>query len=167
MDTIRPMSEATVAEDKVRLVAHTLAGQAAATLRARDLGAAWLRLTLLHADGVMKTAHARTGGFIQDENSLISVAERLLSKAFHRRVRVTRMWLAAEKLAEPQRQGVLFPMDPTPVCRERTPAVEHRKAERLLGTLDRIHGRYGEGMLCSGAVMTEPRKKSLPKRDAS
>ncbi len=139
------------------LVARTLAGQAAATLRARDLGAAHLRLALLHADGMVKTAHSRTGGFIQDETALLAIAEHLLGKIFRRRVRVSRLWLSAEKLAEPQRQGVLFP--PEPVAQP--PAVEPQKAKRLLGILDRIHSRYGEKMLCAGSVLATPCKRAM------
>ena len=162
------MAEATVAEDTVRLAAQILAGQAAATLRSRDLGAAWLGLTLLHADGMVKTARVRTGGFIQDENTLTSLAEGLLAKIFQRRVRVARLWLAVEKLAEPQRQGVLFPLDPLVTDTKQALPVERRRADRLLGTLDRIHGRYGDGAVQSAAMLAAPRAKALLKtRDAS
>jgi nucleotidyltransferase/DNA polymerase involved in DNA repair len=147
------LAEATVAAEKLRIMTRALAGQAAATLRMRDLGAARLRLTLLHADGMMKTAHVRTGGFVQDEGVLLSLAEGLLAKIFHRRVRVSRIWLSAEKLAEPQRQGVLFPPGSEAELREQTPTLEYRKTERLLGTLDRIHNRYGEGVLRSASML--------------
>lgn len=162
------MAEPTVEQDKIRLVARTLAVQAAATLRARDLGAAWIGLTLLHADGMMKTARARTGGFIQDENTLTALAEGLLAKIFQRRVRVTRLWLAAEKLAEPQRQGVLFPLGPLAAGTKQAPSIERRKADRLLGTLDRIHGRYGDVAVQTAAMLAAPRAKALVKTlDAS
>lgn len=162
------LAEASVAEENIRLVARTLARQAAATLRTRDLGAARLRLTLLHADGVMKSAQARTGGFIQGEDILIALAVRLLGKIFLRRVRVTRLWLAAEKLAQPERQGSLFPTELDDAMPEALPEGERRKGERLLGVLDSIHRRYGEQVLQPAAMTATARRKMLPRtRDAS
>lgn len=141
------LPEASAEEETVRRAAAALAGQAAATLRGRDFGAARLRLTLLHADGVMKSACAATGGFIQDETALVETTERLLRRIFKRRVRVARLWLTAEKLAPPERQGVLFPEEPPPGRRDGP------KAAALLRALDSIHARYGDDLVMPAALL--------------
>lgn len=149
------LAEISVDGGKLRLVARSLAAQTAATLRLRHLGAARLRLTLLHTDGVVKSAETRTGGYVEDEGALQAAAEKLLARAFRRRVRVIRVWMEAEKLAPPARQGVLFP--------------ERRAAsERLLAAVDRIRDRYGETSVEPAAFLEGRRRrggvKMLPLR---
>lgn len=148
------LAEAAVAEETLRLVVRDLAGRIAADLRRRDQGAARLRMTLLHADGAFKTAEARTGGFVQDERLLTETAMALLKQVFARRVRATRLWLAAEKLAAPERQSLLFP-DPSPV------AIPTRQTEKLLSAMDGIRKRYGETSVQAAAMLhpaNSPRK---------
>ena len=144
------LPEASVEAEKVRLAAETLARQVAAVLRQRCLGAARLRLMVLHVDGVVKNDFLATGGFIQDEAVLVGLATQLLQRIFKRRVRINRLWLAAEKLAAPERQKVLF----STVADDGAPAprAEQGKADALLHTLDRIRARYGGGMVQSGAL---------------
>ncbi len=145
------LAEATVEEEKLHLVARSLALQAAATLRARELGAARLSLTLFHADGAIKTAEGRTGGYVQDENALSALAQRLLDRVFSRRVRAVRIWLSAEKLAPPERQGILFQPKPAhPLAEPQRPA----GTIRLLAAMDTIRRRYGDESVKAAALLT-------------
>ncbi len=149
------MREISVDGDKLRVVARDLAAQVASTLRRRHLGAAKLRLTLLHTDGAVKSAESRTGGYVQAEDALLATAEALLARAFRRRVRVIRMWMEAEKLAPPARQGVLFPGGESVQA-----AVAVRAAsERLLTAVDGIRKRYGDASVGSAALLQGRRKR--------
>lgn len=143
------MTEVSVDGGKLRVVARDLAGQVAATLRLRNLGTAKLRLTLLHTDGAVKSAEGKTGGYVQAEGVLMATAEMLLARAFRRRVRVIRMWMEAEKLAPPARQGVLF----------QDGLAAPAAAERLLTAVDGIRKRYGERSVESAALL-QGRKRS-------
>ncbi|MDR1613733.1 MAG: hypothetical protein LBT97_13265 [Planctomycetota bacterium] len=145
------LTEATVNGEKVRLVARALAEQVAATLRTRNSGAARLRLTLLHVDGAMKSAVAATGGFVRDETMLAALASTLLERVFRRRVRVGRLWLAAEKLSAPERQGVLF--SPAAIHDKESRTVDAAKTATLLNTLDRIRRRYGDDGIRPAAMV--------------
>lgn len=145
----------------------SLAAEAAALLRGRGLGAAWLTMTLLHADGTTGTARTRTGGFVQEEGALTAAALRLLRRVFKRRVRATRLWLTAEKLSAPERQGVLFAAaaDAGAV----PPQPERRNAERLLNAVNGIRRRYGDASVKPAIMMrTGPAgARSLWKRIAA
>lgn len=157
------LAEATVEEEKTWLTADALVGRVAAVLRRRDLGAARLRLTLLHVDGVVKSAFSPTGGYIQDETALLGVARRLLRRVFTRRVCLSRLWLAAEKLAEPARQKVLFPEAETGGL-SATSRPDRKKEAALLHTLDCIRARYGEDTVVSGALARHVAPIILPDR---
>ncbi|MCC8190505.1 MAG: hypothetical protein LIP77_07710 [Planctomycetes bacterium] len=148
------LTEASVARDQVRLVARSLAARVAATLRARGEGAARLRLTLLYADGLLKRGEARTGGYIQDKSCLMAAAEKLLRRIFGRRVRVSRLWLEAERLSEPQRQGVLFPPEAAGTSLRELPAARRLEQERLLAAVDSIRHRYGEAAVAPAALLS-------------
>lgn len=148
------LAEASVVEECLAVVVRSLAEQAAGELRARGLGAARLRLTLLHTDGVVKTATAGTGGFIQDEAIVSDVARRLLKQVFSRRVRATRMWLAAERLSEPERQGVLFAPEATTGGQGEKSVEVLRERGRLLATVDGIRKRYGEESLRPAVLLS-------------
>lgn len=155
------LAEAEVGRERLRIVVRELAAQTAAALRAKDLGAARLRLRLLYADGALKTVDARTGGFIQEEAALQAVAERLLARAFARRVKVIRLWLDAEKLAAPARQGVLF-AEPGEE-QGALPASRPGSAHQLLATMDRIRTRYGEEAVRPAALLQTGEERSLRK----
>lgn len=145
------LGESTVAEERLRVAARALAVDAAATLRAKGMGAARLVLTLLHVDGVIKTAEGRTGGYIQDESVLAGVAGTLLGKVFRRRVRVTRLWLSAERLAAPERQGSLF-----------APAAPAAGGDGLALAMDGIRRRYGVGAVQPAALLGGTPVRLLP-----
>lgn len=145
------LAESTVAEERLRVAARALASDAAVTLRAKGMGAARLVLTLLYVDGVMKTAERRTGGYIQDENALIGVAEALLGKVFRRRVRVTRLWLSAERLSAPERQGSLFPG-----------AAPATGGDGLALAMDGIRRRYGVDAVQPAALLERTPIRLLP-----
>ncbi len=102
------LTESTVVLERLRQAVRSLASDLSDQLWQRGEGTARLSLTLLHADGMMKTTHARLGGYIQDRTALADAADDLLKRAFRRRVQVTRLQLTAEKLAAPERQGRLF-----------------------------------------------------------
>lgn len=155
------LAEATAEMEKARLTTRALAGQIAAALRKQGLGAARLRLTLLHADGVMKSAVSFVGGFVQDETVLADIAHQLVQRIFKRRVRFTRLWLAAEKLSAPERQGVLFSAAMDKDC-EGAPCMESEKSNALTHTLDRIRSRYGDDMVTSAALMRAAAHVALP-----
>lgn len=150
------LAEASVAEEKLRLVVRTLAARIAVSLRARKLGAARLRLALLHADGALKTVETRTGGFIQEEAMLQAAAGRLLARAFVRRVRVIRLWLEAEKLSEPECQGALFPADAEMGAKTSLATARH-DAEKLLAAVDGIRKRYGDEAVRPAALLGKKR----------
>ena len=151
------LAEASVEREKMRLVVRDLAARAATALRSKRLGAARLRLTLLHADGALKTAGGRTGGFIQHEAALQRVAEGLLARVFVRRVQVIRLWLDAEKLATPERQGTLFQANASA-----EPDSGDRDSRKLLRAVDRIKKRYGESAMQPAALLqSAARQKQL------
>ncbi|MCL2001441.1 MAG: hypothetical protein FWG74_08415 [Planctomycetes bacterium] len=153
--------EATVLMERLRIVARTLAAQVAFDLHRRNLGAAWLRLSLLYVDGASKMARRRTGGFTQNEDDLVALAEGLLAKAFTRRVAVSRLWLDAEKLGEPMRQGVLFPSsgedarfgDSASGGQGKSDQKRPEATARLRAAIDRIRVRYGDAGIQPGIVM--------------
>lgn len=102
------LAESTVELELLRQAVRDLASDLATQLWQRSEGAARLSLTLLHADGMMKTTRTRLGGYIQERTVLADAAEELLLRAFRRRVQVSRLQMTAEKLAKPERQGRLF-----------------------------------------------------------
>lgn len=139
------LTEATIELEKVRLAVRCLASRIACDLRGRDMGTGGLRFTLLYADGVAKTVQVTCGGFLQDEGALTHLARELLEKAFKRRVKVSRLWLVAEKLAVPERQGVLFPERG---AGDASGAVAPGRSQtQLYRALDCIRKRYGEDAL--------------------
>ena len=151
--------EATVSAERLRIVARTLAAQASADLRRRGMGALWVRLSLLYADGATNTARSRTDGYIQDAGELSALAETLLARVFTRRVSASRLWFDAEGLGEPLRQGVLFP--------DRDGAAKNeRPAGRLHGAVDRIRARYGDASIKPG-VLVEGSKLGRASRSSS
>lgn len=158
------LPEASVEEDKTQVAAKTLAGQVAAQLRKRDQGAGRLQLTLMHADGVLKSAFAATGGFIQAEDVLTDITLRLLKRTFQRRVRITRLWITAEKLASPERQGSLFSVaaDDTEMKTPHQP--DDRKTGELLHTLDQIRAKYGDVVMKPAALLRQGHTVTLPQR---
>lgn len=147
------LPEASAELGKARLAVRTLAGQAAVVLRDRNVGAARLRLTLLHADGIMKNAFTSTGGFIQDEAVLTDIAWGLLNRIFQRRVRISRFWLAAERLAFPERQGILFSVAANQKIMKPALPSDIRKTNDLLQTLDRIRSRYGDVLIKPASLL--------------
>ena len=149
------LTEASVVEEKLRLAVRTLAARIATSLRARGLGTAKLRLTLLYADGALKTVETGTGGFIQEEGALQTAAVRLLTKAFVRRVRAFRLWLEADKLSGPERQGVLFHNES-----EALPEVKRLNAEHLLTTVDGIRMRFGDDSVQPAALLRTRKRKN-------
>ncbi|MCD8350614.1 MAG: hypothetical protein LUC93_08405 [Planctomycetaceae bacterium] len=102
------MTESTVELELLQQAVRNLASDLSTQLWQRGEGTARLSLTLLHADGMMKTTHTRLGGYVQERTVLADAAEDLLGRAFRRRVQVTRLQMTAEKLAAPERQGRLF-----------------------------------------------------------
>ncbi len=151
------LAEASVEKEKLRLIVRDLAARVATALRSKQLGAAQMCLTLLHTDGALKTARSKTGGFIQDESTLQQLAENLLTRVFIRRVQAIRLWLDAEQLAAPERQGVLFPASDTESGTEET--------RKLLDTLDCIKKRYGEDAMQPAALLQPAlRRPSSPKK---
>ncbi len=134
------LGEASVSPEKLRIVLRGLTEELGTELRKRKAGAGRLRLTLFHADGGMQSVAGKTGGYIQDEGCLFTLGEGLLAKAFRRRVRVGRMWLTGERLADPERQGVLFGKETRTV---------------LPGVLDGIRGKFGPGAVVTGVFLAE------------
>jgi DNA polymerase-4 len=67
----------------------------------------------------------------------------LYFRLFQRRVRIRRMTLAAEKLAEPSRQLSLFPEQPTE---------ENLKQQRLAAALDSVRARFGKNAVSWGSA---------------
>lgn len=151
------LAEASVVEECLAVVVRSLAERVAAELRARGLGAARMRLTLLYADGVVKGALLGTGGFVQDEIVLAEVARSLLRQVFKRRVRATRMWLTAERLSGPERQGVLFASEGAAKGEGEMPLEIRRERERLLATVDGIRKRYGDESLRPAVLLSAGR----------
>lgn len=146
--------EASASLERLRVVARTLAGEAAAELRRRGKGAAWLRLSLLYIDGVTHGARQRTSGFIQAEDTLASLAEVLLEKAFTRRVAATQCWIDAEKLGEPLRQGVLFDFaDPVAATPAAAPSRPDASRHRLHHAVDAIRRRHGDAAITPALLM--------------
>ncbi len=154
------LGEATVELEKIRITVASLARETADTLRRRGLGAAWLGLTLLYADGAFKTARQRCGGYIQKESILADLAQILFDKVFRRRVRASRLWLTAEKLASPMRQGDLFANMPSLRQLQSFPAPSRCNEEKLLAALDSIRSRYGEESLQQAAYIASTGKKA-------
>lgn len=158
------LAEATVVREKLRLVVRSLTADVATSLRAKNLGAAKLRLRLLYADGALKAVECRTGGYIQEEAVLQVATERLLLQVFARRVQIIRLWLEAEKLAEPECQGVLFPPRMAEQDANAPPAIRPADAQQLLATVDRIRVRYGEEAVKPAALLRIGKKRSRSKK---
>jgi DNA polymerase-4 len=108
-------------------------------LRERGLVARRLGLTLDHSDGV-RVARTRSDPLgTASDFKLLVLARSLLDLAWVRRVRLRRLRLVGDRLANPPAQLELFPDEP---------ATDRR--ERLLPALDEIRRRFGRAMIQAG-----------------
>lgn len=93
-----------------------------------------LRLSIRHSDHVEHTAHERLPQGTCWEADLQPVLTRLFYRCLHRRVRLTRLTLQAERLEPPAEQLSLFD----------EAASVRPSSHRLSTTLDVIRARFGE-----------------------
>jgi DNA polymerase IV len=112
-------------------------------LRAAERLCAGVRLDLVQSDGVEFSGRAPLAAPSHWECDLYPPLEKLYFRLFQRRVRIRRMTLAAEKLAEPSRQLSLFPEQP---------AAENLKQQRLAAALDAVRARFGKNAVGWGSA---------------
>jgi DNA polymerase IV len=112
-------------------------------LRAAERLCAGVRLDLVQSDGVEFSGRAPLPTPSQWECDLYPPLEKLYFRLFQRRVRIRRIALAAEKLAEPSRQLSLF---------AEPPAEENLKQQRLAAALDAVRARFGKNAVAWGSA---------------
>ncbi|MEE9218315.1 MAG: DNA polymerase IV [Acidobacteriota bacterium] len=139
--------EAAVAAALRRLVQR--AGRA---LRARDRATACIRLGLRYSDGVQAAAARRLQRPLTDDFSLWEQTQRLLERAWRRRLRVRYLELICEQLV---------PADPADLFGPRPDEV--RRLE-LCAALDRLRNKHGESIVQSGTCWAAPRPGAVPMR---
>ncbi len=103
---------------------------------------AGVRLDLVQTDGVEFSGRAPVAP-THWECDLYPAVEKLYFRLFQRRVRIRRMTLAAEKLAEQSPQLSLFP--------ERPPE-ENLKQQKLAAALDGVRARFGKNAVRWGSA---------------
>jgi DNA polymerase-4 len=134
------LAEDTNDEGTAAAVLCALAERAGRALRARRRAAAALRLRLRYSDGGEAERGRRLPRPLHDDRSLWEEAQRLLEQAWKRRLRLRYLELSADPLVEPPPARDLF-------------GPREREARRLdlCAALDRLRGRYGDGVVQAGA----------------
>lgn len=126
---------------------YRLVEKIGAELRKRRKAARSLALTIDYADGLRCFRQLSVQPPSANDITLFAVSRSLLDKAWTRRVRLRHVRLTCAKPVHPQSQMELF-SDAEPVA---------RKNDALIGAVDRIRERFGDGAIRMGRAMASRR----------
>jgi len=125
---------------EVEAALAALIARAGGELRARHRAARRVGIWLRYSDGnhVVRQASVKEG--TSSDFGLRRLAMNALQRAWLRRTRLRAIRLVCDRLHRQSPQLTLFPET----------SVEERRQEKLLGAMDAIRGRYGNGLIAMG-----------------
>lgn len=121
----------------LRAALYTLVEEICTVLRRQARAARSAAITLSHSDGIRRRAAGKLVSTV--EPSMFKTCDKILARAWTRRVRVRHMELACETVPAQPVQGSLFTENSGP-----------DRQERLAEALDRIRSRFGPGIVRTG-----------------